>query len=92
MTFSGELFAVDTTARVPLNDPAAVGANVTVKEIVWSAARVVGSESPESANSLLSRLIPEMVTDDPVACRVPPRELRVPTATFPKLKVGETDS
>ena len=72
--------------------PTVTGSKVTVKEVVWSAARVVGSENPESANSLLSRLIPEMVTDDPVACRVPSRELRVPTTTLPKLKVGEINS
>lgn len=55
--------------------------------------RVVGREIPESANSLLLMLAAEMVTDDPVAPRVPFSEPFAPTTTLPKLRLaGETDN
>ena len=54
---------------------------------------MVGREIPESANSLLLLLAAEMVTDDPVASRVPSSELLAPTTTLPKLRLaGETDN
>jgi hypothetical protein len=73
--------------------PDAAGLNVTVKGVVWPAVRVVGREIPERANSLLLMLAAEMVTDDPVAPRVPFSEPLAPATTLPKLKlVGETDN
>ena len=55
--------------------------------------RVVGREIPESANSLLLLLAAEIVTDDPLASRVPFSELFAPTITLPKLKLtGEIDN
>ena len=57
------------------------------------ALRVVGTEIPDKANSLLLMLAAEMVTDDPLAPKVTFNEPLVPTTTLPKLKlVGETDN
>lgn len=73
--------------------PAVAGLNVIVKEVLWPAVRVVGREIPESANSPLLLLAAEIVTDDPVASRVPFSELVAPTTTLPKLKLaGEIDN
>ena len=71
--------------------PAIAGLNVTVKEVVCPSVRVIGSEIPESTNSLLLILAADTVTEAPAAFRVPCNELLVPTTTLPKLKVaGET--
>jgi len=48
----------------------------------------MGREIPESANSLLPLLAPEMVTDDTVAARVPLSELPAPIVTLPKLRLA----
>jgi hypothetical protein len=73
--------------------PDVAGLNVTAKEVFWPAARVVGKEIPESSNSLLLMLAAEMVTDAPLASRVPFSEPLAPTTTLPKSKLaGETDS
>ena len=66
---------------------------MTVKEVVCPAVRVAGREIPESANSLLLMLAAEMVTDDPLASKVPFSEALAPTITLPKFRlVGDTDS
>jgi len=71
--------------------PDVAGANVTVKDTVWPALRVAGREIPDSANSLLLMLAAEMVTNDPVALRVPFSDPFAPTTTLPKLRLaGET--
>jgi hypothetical protein len=90
---AGEFAASLENESVAEAVPDVAGLNVTVKEVVCPAVRVVGSEIPESANSLLLMLAAEMVTDDPVAPRVPFSEPFVPTTTLPKLRLaGETDS
>jgi len=64
---------------------------VTVKGADEPAAIVVGSEIPESVNSLLVMLYDETVTEAPVAFKAPLSEELEPTVTFPKLSVaGET--
>ena len=61
--------------------------------MVWPSLRVTGSEIPESTNSLLLLVAAEMLTDDPLAARVPWSEPLAPTTTLPKLKVvGESDN
>ena len=47
-TLAGELVALLTTEMLPVALPATVGANVTVKDVVWPAARVRGIERPVS--------------------------------------------
>ena len=44
--FSGEPGASETTARFPLAEPAAVGANATVNDTLWFGATVAGSVNP----------------------------------------------
>ena len=52
---------------------------------------VVGSEIPESTNSLLFRLAEETVTEAPLAVRLPLSGALDPTTTLPKLRlVGDT--
>ena len=89
----GELAASLENESVADAVPDAAGLKVTVNGVVCPAVRVAGREIPESANSLLSKLAAEMVSDDPVAVRVPFSELWAPTATLPKFRVGgETES
>jgi len=87
----GELAALlenDNDAEVA---PLACGVKVTVKGADWPEARVVGSEIPESTNSLLLRLAELTVTDAPLAVRLPPSAELDPTVTLPKARVvGET--
>ena len=53
--------------------------------------RVAGSEIPESINSLLLILADEIVTDAPLAVRLPLGAELDPTVTLPKLRlVGDT--
>jgi hypothetical protein len=54
--------------------PEACGENVSVNGTDCPAARVVGSERPLSVNSVLVRVIEEIVTGDPVVLRVPLRD------------------
>jgi hypothetical protein len=90
---AGEFAASLENESVAEAVPDAAGLNVTVKEVVWLAARVIGKEIPESAYSLLLMLAAEIATDDPVAPRVPFREALAPTTTLPKFKLtGETDN
>lgn len=71
--------------------PLAPGVKVTVKLADCPAVNVVGSEIPESTNSLLLELADEIVTDAPVAVRLPVSAAFEPTVTLPKLRlVGET--
>jgi hypothetical protein len=71
--------------------PLACGVKVTVKEVDWPAARVAGSEIPESANSPVLKLADVIVTDAPLAVRLPGSDELDPTTTLPKLRlVGDT--
>jgi hypothetical protein len=71
--------------------PLADGVNVTVKDVDWPADRVVGSEIPESTNSALFRLAELIVTEAPLAVRLPLSAALDPTVTLPKLRlVGDT--
>jgi hypothetical protein len=90
---AGELAALlenDKDAEVA---PLACGVKVTVKGADWPTVSVTGSEIPESTNSLLLRLAELMVTDAPLAVRLPLSDELELMTTLPKLKlVGETVS
>lgn len=82
------LLAKETEAEVA---PLACGVNVTVNPVDWPAFNVTGSEIPESTNSPFVELAELIVTDAPLAARLPLRAELDPTVTLPKLKlVGET--
>lgn len=84
------LLAKDKDAEVA---PVACGVKVTVKPMDWPAFNVTGSEIPESTNSPLLRLAELIVTDAPLAVRLPFRDELDPTVTLPKLRlVGATAS
>ena len=88
---AGEFDALLTNDKDAEVDPLACGVNVTVKGVDWPAARVTGSEIPESANSPLFRLADVTVTDAPLAIRLPLSDELDPTTTLPKLRlVGDT--
>ena len=90
MTFSGELFAVDTTARVPLNDPAAVGANVTVNVTLSFGEIAAGKIGALTENSVALMLACEIVSADrPVFVTVSERLELLPFCTLPKESVEE---
>ena len=87
----GELEALLENVKEAEVDPLACGVNVTVKGVDLPAARVTGSEIPESANSPLFRLADVTVTDAPLAIRLPLSDELDPTTTLPKLRlVGDT--
>jgi len=89
----GEFEALLVKVRLALAAPVACGVNFTVKDADPPAARVFGNVIPERTNSLLLLLPAEMVTEAPVAVRLPLSEAFAPTTTFPKLRVaGETDN
>ena len=50
---------------------------------------VIGSEIPESTNSLLLILAAETVTEVPLAIRLQPSAALEPTVTLPKLRHGQ---
>lgn len=67
------------------------GLNVTVKEVLWPAAMVTGSDNPPTVNTELLVLAPVTVTLAPVALNVPEAVPLVPTTTLPRDRlVGET--
>jgi hypothetical protein len=71
--------------------PLAPGVKVTVKLADCPAVSVAGKEIPESTNSPLLELADEIVTDAPLAVRLPVSAAFEPTVTLPKLRlVGET--
>ena len=87
----GELEALLENVKEAEVDPLACGVKVTVKGVDLPAARVTGSEIPESANSALLRLADVTVTDAPLAIRLPLNDEFDPTTTLPKLRlVGDT--
>ena len=84
----GELLASLTTDMVPLTVPAAVGANFTVNDVLWPAARVRGSAGPLNVMPA-----PLTVADERVALPVPllvivtDFVLLEPTVTVPKARL-----
>jgi hypothetical protein len=82
------LLANDNDADVA---PVACGVKVMVKVADCPAFKVMGSEIPESTNSLLLRLAEFTVTEAPLAVRLPVSAELAPTVTLPKPKlVGDT--
>src|SRR5713226_5713015 len=62
---SVELSAVDTTASVPLAEPADAGAKVTVNVTLWFGESVVGKLSPLTEKPVPLIFASEIVTADP---------------------------
>lgn len=88
---SVEFEALLLMVKVALEDPDAVGVNVTVKDALFPAAIVAGSESPLTLNTELLELIEFTVTLAPLTVRVPVAVPLDPTVTFPTaIVVGET--
>jgi hypothetical protein len=87
---NGELSAVDTTARLPLLDPVAVGAKVIVNVTLCFGERVVGTLSPLSEKPAPLMLASEMVTvDPPVLVNVSERLALLLFCTLPKERVDD---
>lgn len=62
---SGELDASEIIDSVPLDEPALVGAKVTVKVTLWVEDSVIGSVNPLTEKTAPLTLAWEMVTADP---------------------------
>jgi hypothetical protein len=91
---SGELAALLTTVMLPARLPVAVGANATLKEVDWPAARVKGSAIPVVLNPAPLSVICEMETlEFPEFDSVTLCVALVPVVRLPKLSdVGEAES
>lgn len=89
----GELVALLVTVTLPETLPVAVGANATVKEVDWLAARVRGSPSPVTLKPLPVTLSFERVTLAlPLLLSVTVCVALEPVVTLPKLsEVGEAE-
>ncbi len=88
---AGELAALLVNDKEAEVAPLACGVKVTVKGEDWPGASVSGREIAESRNSPLFRLAEVIVTEAPLALRLPLSEELEPTTTLPKLRlVGET--
>jgi hypothetical protein len=86
-----EVSALLVKARVALADPAAVGANFTVKGTLCPAAMVTGKVRPLRVNAELFMLSAVTLTLAPLALNDPDAVPLLPTATLPRLSVdGET--
>ena len=73
--------------------PLAWGVKVTVKGADWPAVKVTGKEIPEKTNSLLLRLADVIVSEAPVAVKLPLSDELDPTVRLPKLRLpGDTAS
>src|SRR2546425_3321327 len=87
----GELGASLTSERLPVTLPALVGAKATLKLVLCPALRVSGTVRPVMLKPFPEGVACEMVTlPVPELIRVMVCELRVPTATSPKLALGGT--
>jgi hypothetical protein len=85
-TTNGEFVALLTTVTVPTRLPAEAGVNVTLKEVVWPAARLNGSVIPLVLNPVPVALTCEMETlEFPVLEIVTLCDALVPVVRFPKL-------
>jgi hypothetical protein len=83
---NGEFVAVLVTVTPPERLPVVTGANVTLKEVDWPAARLTGSEKPVALNPAPLSLICEMDTPElPVFAKVTVCAELVPVVIFPKL-------
>lgn len=77
----GELVAVLTTLMLPATLPAAAGANPTLRERLWPAARVTAPEKPLTLKPLPEELTCETVTEPvPVLERLMACDAPVPTS------------
>ena len=78
---------------VALAAPVVAGLKVTVKETLWAAGMVTGSDSPPTLNTELFVLAPVTVTLAPLAVSIPDELPLVPTTTLPRsMLVGVTAS
>lgn len=85
-----ELSAVDTTASVPLADPVAAGAKLTVNVTLCFGESAIGKLSPLSVKLAPLTFASEMDTDDPpVLVRVSERLELLLFCTLPKERVAE---
>jgi len=76
---------------VALATPVTAGLKVTVKDTLWPAGMVNGSESPPTLNTELFVLAPVTVTLAPLAVKLPDAVPLLPTTTLPKsMEVGFT--
>ena len=91
---AGELVALLTTATLPARLPAEAGANVTLKEVDWPAARFSGSVIPLVLYPVPAALTCEMETlEFPVLEIVTLCVALVPVVRLPKLRaVGDAES
>jgi hypothetical protein len=91
---AGELLASLTIEILPLALPVLAGANTTLRDALFPAARVNGRERPLTLKPVPLTLALETVTLVlPVLFRVAARVLLLPTATLPKsMMVGLTVS
>ena len=82
--FSGEFVAFETMARVPLAEPAEVGANFTVKVTLPLAVSVTGSVRPVTVKAAPVTLAAVIASDEPpVLVSVSDRLVLFPTCTLP---------
>jgi hypothetical protein len=72
---------------VALAAPDTCGLKVTVKEALWPAGMVTGSERPPTLNTELFELAAVTVTFAPLAVRLPDAVPLVPTTTLPRPSV-----
>jgi hypothetical protein len=85
----GELEALLTTETVPLAEPAAAGANVTVKVALCPPANVIGTERPLVLKPVPVTVSPETTTLAlPVSVIVTVCELLLPTYKVAKLTLA----
>ena len=91
---AGELVALLTTVTLPARLPAEAGANVTLKEVDWPAARLSGSVIPLVLNPVPVALTCEMETlEFPVLEIVTLCVALVPVVRLPKLSdAGDAES
>jgi len=91
---SGELAALLTTVMLPVRLPVAMGANATLKEVDWPAARLKGSAIPVVLKPAPLSVICEMETlEFPVFESVTLCVALVPVVRLPKLSdVGDAES
>jgi hypothetical protein len=84
LTTIGEPDALLNTERLPVNVPAAVGANFTINVTLWPAARVIGRVIPVKVNPLPLIVACEMVTLAVLAVNITGSETLLPTVKLAK--------
>jgi hypothetical protein len=80
----GEFVALLTNERLATALPEACGEKVTVKGMDCPTARVAGKETPLRTNSGLVLVLDEIVTEEPLAPRLPVKVAFDPVLTLPK--------